>query len=290
MKIKSFIVFLFLVLLTSCETNNSIVNNLGEREANEIIVFLASKGVHAVKVPAAVSSTAVATGPSNLWNITVDSNDAVYAMSILNQNGLPRRQGTTLLELFAKSGLMSSDREENIRFQSGLAEQLKNTIRKMDGVIDAEVQLSFPQEATTPGAAPPRITASVFVKHQGVMEDPNNFLETKIKRLVSGAITGLDFDSVSVISDRSRFTDISLSKTAEPISAKGQARDYVSVWSIVMSKSSVGKFRSLFIFFILLIIALGGLIGWLVYKFYPDLIRKSLQKIPGLKKAETKSE
>ncbi len=288
MKIKSFIVFLALIVLTSCETNNSIVNNLPEREANEIIVFLASKGVHAVKVPAPVSATAAAGAPANLWNITVDSKDSVYAMSILNQNGLPRRQGTTLLELFAKSGLMSSDKEENIRFQSGLAEQLKNTIRKMDGVIDAEVQLSFPQESTTPGVAPPKISASVFVKHQGVMEDPNNFLETKIKRLVSGAITGLDFDSVSVISDRSRFTDISLSKNAEPIAAKGKSRDFVSVWSIVMSKSSVGKFRSLFIFFILLIIALGGLIGWLVYKFYPDLIRKSLQKIPGLKKAETK--
>jgi type III secretion protein J len=270
--------FGLLFTLTSCESNNSIVNNVDEREANEIIVFLASQGIHAGKTPA-VEAAAGATGPSNQWNITVDSKDSVQAMAVLNQNGLPRRQGSTLLELFAKSGLMSSDKEESIRFQSGLAEQLKNTIRKIDGVIDADVQISFPQDNTTPGATPPKMTAAVYIKHQGVMEDPNNHLESKVKRLLAGSVTGLEYDNVAVISDRSRFTDIALTQNAELISPKDKAKEYVSIWSIVMTKASLGKFRAIFFLLICLILVFCAVLGWMVYKFYPELIKKSLQKI-----------
>ncbi len=133
---------LALFFLASCETNQTIVNNVTEREANEIVVYLASKGVSAQKVVA--PSTGVGGGgPSNEYMITVAEDRAIDAMSILNKVGLPRRQGTTLLELFAKSGLMSSSLEETVRYQAGLAEELKNTIRKIDGVIDADVKFPF---------------------------------------------------------------------------------------------------------------------------------------------------
>src|SRR3990167_237889 len=121
-------------------------------------------------------------------------------MAVLNRAGLPRRVGTNLLELFAKSGLMSSDREETIRYQAGLAEEIKNTIRKFDGVIDTDVQISFPPADVTllPGVTPPKITAAVYVKHQGIMDDPNSHLEIKIKRLLAGSISGLSTEDVSV--------------------------------------------------------------------------------------------
>jgi type III secretion protein J len=210
-------------------------------------------------------------------------------MAILNQNGLPRKKGTTLLDLFAKAGLMSSDKEETIRYQAGLAQQIANMIRKIDGVIDADVQLSFPVESTTPitpgtaTAAPKKITAAVYVKHQGILDDPNSHLVTKIKRLVAGSITGLDINDVTVISDRSRFTDITLTPTTEALEPK--AKEYVSIWSIVMSKNSASRFR--FIFFLLIIsaIILALIVGWMIWKFYP-LIKKGgglkslLQPIP----------
>ena len=110
---------------------------------------------------------------------------------------------------------MSTDREETIRYNAGLAEQLRNTIRKIDGVLDADVQISFPPAETTPGAPPQKTTAAVYVKHQGVLEDPNSHIETKIKRLLAGSINGLEYDNVSVISDRSRFADISLEPEQE---------------------------------------------------------------------------
>jgi type III secretion protein J len=194
------------------------------------------------------------------------------AMAILNQNGLPRRMGTDLLSLFAGGGIMTTEKEETIRYQAGLAQQIANMIRKIDGVIEADVQLSFPPAETgfgTTAATPQKVTAAVYVKHQGVLDDPNSHLVTKIKRLVAGSVNGLDINDVAVISDRSRFTDISLNEIKETITPRG--KEYVSIWSIVMAKSSAGTFRLIFFIFSLLIVFFALLSSWLLWKFIPVL-------------------
>lgn len=269
-----FLLCFSMLLLAGCGTNETIVNNVDEREANEIVVYLASKGIAAQKVQVVAEVGSSTT--SVQFNIAVADSSTTEAMSLLNRIGLPRVQGTNLLTLFAKSGLMSSDREETIRYQAGLAEELKGTILKIDGVIDANVQISFPPaEATsTPGAIVPKTTAAVYVKHQGVLEDPNSHLETKIKRLVSSSINGLAFEDVSVISDRARIADIQINAQGEMIGAKNLQDAYVSIWSIIMTKSSLARFRFIFFTLIILNLAFAGGLGWMVYKFYPQLLKK----------------
>lgn len=273
-----FSVFL-LLFLAACSSDQDIVNNLGEREANEIVVFLASKNIAAQKVAVATSAIG-GQGPSNLFNIKVAGDRVTDAMAILNRYGLPKRQGTNLLELFAAKGLMSSDREETIRYQAGLAAELKNTICKMDGVVDADVQISFPPTEPTPGVAPPKTTAAVYIKHQGAMEDPNSHLESKIKRLLAGSVTSLNYEDVSVVTDRSRLTDIVLDQNGEPIGMHA-TQAYASIWNIVMTKSSLARFRWIFFTLILLVLLFGSALGWLVYKFYPQM------QLPFLKKKQT---
>jgi type III secretion protein J len=277
-----------LLLLIGCESNMVIVSDVDEREANEIVVFLASKGIAAQKAASVSTAPGGAATEGAKFNISVESGKSTEAMAILNQNGLPRKKGTTLLDLFAKAGLMSSDKEETIRYQAGLAQQLAGMIRKIDGVIDADVQLSFPVESATaiPGTAaatPQKITAAVYVKHQGILDDPNSHLVTKIKRLVAGSITGLDINDVTVISDRSRFTDINLEPSTEALEPK--AKEYVSIWSIVMSKSSASRFRFIFFFLMACAIVFALIVGWMFWKFYPILkkrggLRALLQPLP----------
>jgi type III secretion protein J len=268
---KSLFHLFFLLLLASCATDQAIVSNIDERDANEIVVFLASKGITAQKVTAPPSATAGAGAQVDLFNIAVSSDQTTQAMALLNRYGLPRRQGTNLLTLFAGGGLVSSDREETIRYQAGLAEELKNTIRKMDGVLDADVQISFPPTETTPipGALPPKATAAVYVKHQGIMEDPNSHMEVKIKRLMAGSVNGLSFEDVAVISDRARIADIQLQPETEMIGMKALQQTYVSIWGVVLTKSSLARFRLIFFSFILIMLLLLGGMGWLLYKFYP---------------------
>ncbi len=272
--------FFTLFLLAGCSGNESIVNNVEEREANEIVVYLASKGIAAQKIQATTEQGG-GTGPV-LYNIGVATENSTEAMALLNRVGLPRAQGTNLLTLFAPSGFMTSDRSETIRYQAGLAEELKNTIRKIDGVLDANVQISFPPSDATlaPGTLPPKITASIYVKHQGVLEDPNSHLETKIKRLVSSAINGLHFEDVAVISDRARMADIQLGTEGEMIGSRNLQESYVSIWSIVMTKASLTRFRFLFFLLILLNLAFAVTLGWMVYKFYPQLLKKKEEPPP----------
>ena len=200
----------------------------------------------------------------------VPSDIAILILQSLNQNGFPRKQGTNLLELFAKQGLMSSDKEETIRYHAGLAQQLGNIVLMMDGVIDTSVQLSFPTEEIIPGQEQEqKITAAVYVKYQGVMDDSSNFLESKIKRIISGSVTGLDINDVTVVADKSRYTDIVLGENGEFIGPGD--REYVSIWSIIMSKNSTGRFRFLFFILTFFMTVFAILFGWVLWKFYPVL-------------------
>lgn len=268
----AFLFPLLLLMLAGCESNMVIINDVEEREANEIVVYLASRHIAANKIPTTSAAPGGAAASIPMFNISVPADKATESMALLNQIGLPRKKGTHLLDLFAQQGLMSSATSETIRFQAGLAEEIAGMIRKIDGILDASVQLAFPPAETgigVPGAAKQKVTASVYVKHQGVLDDPNSHLITKIKRLVSASVSGLDINDVTVVADRSRLTDITIGGAPEALTA--QPKEYVSIWSIVMNKSSASRFRFLFFvltFAFLIVAAIGG---WLLWKFYPVL-------------------
>lgn len=266
-KTALFIGILFLLpLFTGCEGRRTIVNGLDEREANEIIVYLATKGIDAQKMQAAEAGGG-GTGLV-LWDISVKEPEAIQAMSSLNQAGLPRRRGQSLLGIFQNVGLVPTEMTEKIRYQAGLAEQIASTIRKIDGILDAEVQISFPEEdPLNPGSKKGEITASVYVKHSGVLDDPNAHLANRIKRLVTSSITGLKFENVTLIPDRARYSEI----PGGFAGAGEEDKQYVQVWGLVIAKESLNLFRIIFFTFsALTLIGLLFLI-WLLWKVYPLL-------------------
>jgi len=276
--LKTLTLIALIFIATGCDTNKNVVSNIDEKEANVILVLLESKGIPASKT---IYSSGGAMGGDSAakFSIMVPEKYSIEAIAYLNQNGFPREKGITLLELFAKQGLMTSDKEETIRYQAGLAQQLTNTIMMIDGVIDATVQISFPPQDTgllEQEAEPKRITAAIYVKHQGVIDDPNIHLENKIKRLISGSVSGLDINDVTVVSDRSRFSDISLEQMPESLG--GKPGEYVSIWSIVMSKTSASRFRFLFFLITSIAVILALILGWLIWKFYPTLKKKGTLK------------
>lgn len=264
---RVFILGLLLIFATACESRRTIVNGIDEKEANEILVFLAANHINATKEQAVSDATGGA-GKAVLWNISLDSNQATDAMALLNQAGLPRRRSQNLLNIFSNSSLVPSGMQEKVRYQAGLAEQIGSTIRKMDGVLDADVQLSFPTEdPLNPGASKQKITASVYVKHSGVLDDPNAHLVTRIKRLVAGSVNGLDLDNVTVISDRARLGESNFGSYAT--SEEGQPT--VHVWTLTVAKESLFRFRIIFFTFTIVIALFGIVLGWLLWKVSPLL-------------------
>lgn len=256
------------LLLTSCESHKTIVNALDEREANEILVFLASRGISANKMVSTAGAGAGGASKIVLWDISVNEVDATEAMALLNQAGLPRKRSQNLLSIFSNVGLVPSERQDKIRYEAGLAEQIASVIRKIDGILDAEVQISFPEEdPLNPGKTKGKITASVYVRHNGILDDPNSHLVTKIKRLVAASITGLNYNDVTVIGDRARGSDL----TGSFLTSDSEEKSFVSIWTIVLGKESVTRFRIIFFTFSFLVLLMALAMIWLTWKIYPLL-------------------
>lgn len=272
--LNQFLILTLLVcFLTGCQSRRVIVNGLDEKEANEILVFLSNKGINATKVQAIAESGGAA--KTVLWNISVEEDQANDAMALLNQVGLPRRRSQSLLSIFSNVGLVPTGMQDKIRFQEGLAEQIANTIRKIDGVLDAEVRISFPEEdPLNPNAPKQKATASVFVKHNGVLDDPNAHLSTRIKRLVAGSVNGLDYDDVTVIGDRAKYGDLTSSFQTN---IGDEDKQYVNVWSIILAKESLTRFRLIFFSFTILLLLLILTLVWLIWKFLP-IIQEVMNK------------
>jgi len=260
-------VFLALFLVTGCSSNRTIVHDLTEPEANDISVFLAGKGIEATKVKAEPAGGAGGGQTEVLWDISVPETKAVEAMAILNANGFPRKKGKSLLTIFSEgSALVPSELQEKVRYQSGLSDQIASVIRKIDGVLDAEVQISFPKEnLLNPNAPKEPVTASVYVKHNGVLDDPNLQLIPKIRRLVASSVPSLNYENVTVIPDRARYAEIPYSQVSRNV---GEEKQYQSIWSIVVANESVTLFRVFFFSFLVLIFLLVLVVVWMIWKFH----------------------
>ncbi len=266
--VKALYLIFFLLSVCSCQSKRTIVNDVDESDANEILVLLDLKGIQGYKTEEKAAGPS--TGPKEmLWDISVPSGDAESALSLLAQNGLPRTKSPNLLQLFTNTGLVPSNTAETIRYRQGLADEIANMIRQIDGVVDAEVQLSFPEEdALNPSAKLPPITASVFVKHTGILDNPNEHLISKIKQLVSGAIAGLSYDNVTVIPSRARFAIPT--STVIDIGSK----EYIDVFGFSVDKNSAGLFRAFMIFVCAFPVILFLFTAWLFWKIYPILKKR----------------
>lgn len=274
-KKSSIIVYVLLIcfclpLITGCQSRKTIVNSLDEKEANEIIVYLSTKNIDVIKTPAKAAEGG-AGAKIQLWDISVPDTQSLEAMSYLNQVGLPRRRSQSLLGIFTGTGLVPSEMEQQIRYQAGLAEQIASIIRKIDGILDAEVQISFPKEDPLNPSEDKKqkITASVYVKHNGVLDDPNSHLVTKIKRLVAASVAGLDYDNVTVIGERGRFSEYQ--PLINPSASNEEEKQYVTVWTVILAKESLSRFRFIFFSFTIIVLLLAVILSWILWKIHPVL-------------------
>ncbi|NGX58369.1 MAG: Nodulation protein NolT [Chlamydiae bacterium] len=258
------LMLVILIVFTGCSSTTTIYHGLDERDANDILVYLDNKGIKSYKIQAA--ATGGGAQKEILWDIAVPNEDEKHAMALLRAAGLPRRAGQSLLTIFEKGGLVPSELEEKIRYEAGLGEQIASTIRKIDGVLDAEVQLSFPEDdPLNPERKKGDVTASVYVKHTGVLDDPNTQLIPKIRRLVASAIQGLKFENVTVIPDKARYADISL---REQRTRQEAEKEWVRVWTVVLAKESSSRFQTIFFTFLIIILLLFVFVGWTFWKIH----------------------
>ena len=172
------------LLLAGCQ--DELYSGMTEKEANEMLAALMSNGIGADKV---------AKGKDG-YTVSVDGRDMLRAIAILDDKGLPKRSRESVGKVFEKSGIMSSPFEERVRYIYALGEDVAQTLSQIDGVVTARVHLVIP-DAPQLGQAVKPSSAAVFIKHQPGTD--MEFLVPQIRRLVSSAIEGLDYQSVTVV-------------------------------------------------------------------------------------------
>lgn len=171
--------------LTGC-AKIVLYSNLQEKEANEMMAILLSRGIDVEKIAL----------KDNFWQIDVARAQMAQAIDLLNSYGYPTDKFTSLGVEFKKSGLVSSPSEERIRFMYALSQGVAETISQIDGVLTARVHIVL-QNNDPFSDVKTASSAAVFVKYRrgsGV-----EALGSQIKRLVANSIEGLSYDKISLV-------------------------------------------------------------------------------------------
>ncbi|WP_456705159.1 MULTISPECIES: type III secretion system inner membrane ring lipoprotein SctJ [unclassified Bradyrhizobium] len=173
-----------LLSLAGCKAD--LYTKVQEREANEMLGLLLSKGVDAIRV----------VGKDGTSTIQVEEKQLAYSIELLNDQGLPRQPFKSLGEVFKGAGLVASPVEERARYVYALSEELSRTINDIDGVLSARVHVVLPKNDLLRQDATPS-SASVFIRHASNAK--LSALLPQIKMLVANSIEGLSYDKVAVV-------------------------------------------------------------------------------------------
>ncbi|WP_092235853.1 type III secretion system inner membrane ring lipoprotein SctJ [Bradyrhizobium sp. Gha] len=183
-RIYALVLLPLLLSLAGCKAD--LYTKVQEREANEMLGLLLSKGVDAIRV----------VGKDGTSTIQVEENQLAYSIGLLNNQGLPRQPFKSLGEVFKGTGLVASPVEERARYVYALSEELSRTISDIDGVLSARVHVVLPKNDLLRQDATPS-SASVFIRHAANAK--LSALLPQIKMLVANSIEGLSYDKVTVV-------------------------------------------------------------------------------------------
>ena len=176
----------FVVALAGC-WRSSWKHGLDERQANEVAAVLESAGIAAEKV--------AEDNNANAYKIVVGRAEAGRAFSLLEAHDLPRRSLRGLSDTFAGGTLLPSPVEDRARYAAALAVELERSLEEIPGVVSARVHLALPPRSRS------SVRARTRARPRRSSSRPSTrcaLADSDIKRLVAGAVHGLDVSDVGV--------------------------------------------------------------------------------------------
>jgi type III secretion protein J len=226
-----------LLALAGCKI--ALNSNLREADANEMMARLLAEGIEVTK-----------TIDKNGVTLMVSKNDFGAAVDILSDHGLPRREFSTVNDVFNSEGLVASPLQEWARFHYAKSQELSKSISTIPGVIKADVHLAYERQ-DNPFSEPRPPSASVLIQMQAdfVSEE----LVPNVKQLVAFAMPAIEYDRVGVI--------------VAPVHIGREAPKLIGMWGLVLHESSAEKLRNLVVLgsavFVLLAVSGTGLVLFL---------------------------
>lgn len=178
------------VFLSACATQ--IQHGLEERDANEIVSVLVSRGFNAKKV--------AEKGKKPTYAIELEDGDATEAMRVLTELKLPRPQRLKTQTLAQNAGLIDTPGAERLRQLEAQEGDIEEGLETMDGVASAAVELVVPPPSR-PGQPAMPSKASVLLRVQPDALERLQMQRGELRALVAAAVDGLKSDDVVLVVD-----------------------------------------------------------------------------------------
>lgn len=177
--------------LTGCG-RETLLRDLTERDANEIVAVLYASSMEATKVVDPKGKS---------FSVEVLSADLARAVAVLRALGLPKSPRANLNEVFRATGFAPTPFEERVRYLWGQAQELERTISLMEGVLQTRVHV------VTPDGGSKRVDmqtskASVYLSYDDRYDI--EILVPRIRKLVSDSVEGLMPTQVEILAIPSR--------------------------------------------------------------------------------------
>jgi type III secretory pathway lipoprotein EscJ len=228
------------VFATGCSTS-PVADDLGQREANEIVSVLREHGIEA--------RTEKERGSRGHYSVLVPYGRFGEAASILTELGLPQDRRASFTDLVAQSGILPSSREvEALRLDRAVAAELEDLLKGHLAIASASVVVRY--HAIEGNGAP---SVSVVVQRR-----PGVPLQaSEIRDMVARSIPGIKPDAI-VLSMSEQPAAVSLAsatKGTKPLIS------FLGFWQVPEDQYNSLAFT--LITFLLLVAIMAGLAGYI---------------------------
>ncbi|MBX7115373.1 MAG: flagellar M-ring protein FliF [Myxococcaceae bacterium] len=209
---------LLCIVVLSAGCRNQVHHALDERDANEVVAALTSRGFEASKVPDRTKK--------NSWAVEVADGQSDAALRLLIELKLPRPPRSTTREVMAPSGFVDTPTAEKLRQHEALEGDIEQTLETIDGVASAGVELVIP-EAPRPNQPVAPSKASVLLRVQAERTEALRKERDELRALIAASVEGLRADDVTLIIDTVA-VQISVATLAKPAERR-------TTWALVVS-------------------------------------------------------
>lgn len=254
-------VFSLWCLLSAC-ADRSILDDLDQKQANEIVAFLQEQGIS--------SSVEKGTGAKSKFSVLVSGDHYGLAVSLVSRFGYPRVPEKNFEDLIAQRGILPDSRDvQALRVDRALGVQTEEMLAALPGVTD--VRAIVRQNYQTKGQQGDPAVSVVLTFDTSTRVPPNR---EEVLNLILGVLPGITPEAIRIhIQSASDVTTNSRGQigASAAFGREGVRRKGAELVKVPLTKFLFGKhvpaseYRSfvvLFASFLLLIGALGALVGY----------------------------
>lgn len=235
------LVFGPIVFLGLAACSAPIAQGLSEADANRVVVALGDAKIGATKKADHQNE--------GKFLVEVPTTDAAGALAVLQQRGLPSPESAGILASLGESGLVASKMTEHARLVVGIAGELEQSLRGLEGVLSARVHLAVPEsDPLLPEETPKLASASVLLRHRGASPP---IAATEVQRLVAGAVAGLQPEHVAVVLQPVAMSELDNTQSVVQLGPLSVSQSSVPVLKVLLG--AIGVVNILLVAFVLVL-------------------------------------